>query len=85
MALANALRKFGELEYRGLPNKLFEQTDIQFEHWVGTEGVRTLRMRLPSRIDARFSFGGDNFVTIDKYLTTDAGVTETYRGDTYIL
>jgi predicted ATP-binding protein involved in virulence len=84
LALANGLRKFGEPEVRGLPTKLFEQKDIRVEHWVGTEGVTTLRMRLPSQTETHFSLGNNNFVTVDRYNARDNGITESYRGDSVL-
>jgi predicted ATP-binding protein involved in virulence len=78
LALANSLRKFGEPESRDFLNGLVLQRDIRVEHWVGTQGVTTLQMCLPSRITTEFFLGNKSFITSDGFENANESKTETY-------
>ncbi len=67
VAIANALRKTGSPDVRGLPSSLIVPSDIRIEHWVGKDAVTTLRLCLPSEIKVEFELDGSSFVTSDYF------------------
>lgn len=81
VAIANALRKIGNPDVRGLPSSLVGPSDIRVEHWVGKDAVTTLRLCFPAEIKIEFELDSSSYVTSDYFSDSTHTSTNTTRID----